>query len=100
MTTISASNSLLQEVLRPQAFGVDRLGSKLAGSSISRSASPTKLMGGDDSDDELVGVVSVFWKRNRVYQTTYCAYRHLFLVLQPGRLHHLDSLLALVHLHV
>ncbi|KAI5122662.1 hypothetical protein M0805_007922 [Coniferiporia weirii] len=47
--------SLLQEVLRPQALGVERLNSKLTAASLSRSSTPDEM----DRDDELVGVMSV-----------------------------------------
>lgn len=52
---MSTSTSLLQDVLRPHALGVEKLSSKLAAASL-RSSSPTNL---SDSDDELVGVVSI-----------------------------------------
>ncbi|THH07572.1 hypothetical protein EW145_g3277 [Phellinidium pouzarii] len=54
---MSTPTSLLQEVLRPQALGVDRLNSKHTSAPLSRGSSP--LAAPDDSDDELVGVSSI-----------------------------------------
>ena len=61
----SVSTSLLQDVLRPSALGpgMDKFGltSRLAGGStkthLSRDSSPTRQTQ-DDSDDEIIGVVS------------------------------------------
>ncbi|KAL5478814.1 hypothetical protein ACEPAI_2091 [Sanghuangporus weigelae] len=62
---MSTSTSLLQDVLRPHAFGVDRINSKLAAASLSANADgdgdspPSRQAALDDSDDELVGVMSI-----------------------------------------
>lgn len=56
------ATSLLQDVLRPQVFGVDRLNSKLAAASL-RDSPPARhsaLADGDSEEDELVGVVRAF----------------------------------------
>lgn len=100
MTNMSTTNSLLQEVLRPQAFGVDRLNMKLSAASLSRSSSPTKQMAADDSDDELIGVVSMTTTRAWILLTTSCAYRHLSRDHHLGRPHHRDSHLVQPHPHV
>ncbi|KAH8112068.1 hypothetical protein DFH11DRAFT_1609500 [Phellopilus nigrolimitatus] len=52
------STTLLQDVLRPHALGVDKLNSKLAAASRKRDSSPAGQAASDDSDDELVGVTS------------------------------------------
>ena len=54
---MSASTSLLQDVLRPHAFGVDRLNSKLVQASLNSPPGSHDVL--DESDDELVGVVSL-----------------------------------------
>ncbi|KAL5520457.1 hypothetical protein ACEPAG_9681 [Sanghuangporus baumii] len=66
---MSTSTSLLQDVLRPHAFGVDRINSKLAAASLNPNPNPNANADGDsppggqaaldDSDDELVGVMSI-----------------------------------------
>ena len=55
------SASLLQDVLRPHALGIsdDKLNTKLAAMSL-RNSPPARSRTLDDSDDEIVGVVSVF----------------------------------------
>lgn len=53
---ITTSGSLLQDVLRPHALGVDKLNSKLAAASL-RNSPPARHDNLDDSDDEVVGVV-------------------------------------------
>ena len=74
---MSASTSLLQDVLRPHAFGVEKLNSKLAAASI-RNSPPSKAANLDDSDeDELVGVVSPTLC-NVAYTITDSAYRCRF----------------------
>lgn len=52
---MSTSTSLLQDVLRPHAFGVDKVNSKLAATSLGEDESQGSHDALDDSDDELVG---------------------------------------------
>ena len=59
---MSTSTSLLQDVLRPHAFGIDKINSKLAAASLDGDGNspPSGQAVLDDSDDELVGVVRLF----------------------------------------
>lgn len=66
------SASLLQDVLRPHAFGpgVNQLGSRLAQASLS--SPPSRHDALDDSDDELVGVVSPKHNSAHLYVSHLC----------------------------